>query len=344
MSNKFTILVGNGLGMALDHEYFTLEAGMKAAWGQMKEEAGIFKKAIRVFLYRAIPKNEDDLRKFHDAFITLLKMESLAREIPKEIMTIVHPEAQNYKTSYREYMLRIAAHFFNFDIKNHNVSFEKFIEKLTDFIRKNFESGGVVHVATLNYDGLLYRELIKSEVIHGKHGNLFDGISTTKGFERGVLDWSGKGRYLHLHGSPRFYTDGDNTIKKDSEEDGRNAFNPFEVDDKFRPHIVLCHPTQKESYINRSELLRTYFEYFEKSLEESDCLIIIGYSGKDSHINEAIKERQRKSHKPFTVRVVEYKDSKYGEGERQCFWRNELGTDVDYQDFSSILEYDFPLT
>lgn len=372
MSNTVTVLVGNGLGMALDSKYFTLEAGMKSAWDKMKEEGGVdsttFQKALKAFLDEKVPENEDDLQKFHETLITLLKIESLGKQIPEEIMKVIHPEAHNFKTSYREYILHVAAHFYNYDVKIYNdpfvfgsieilngipqasrSPFEKFIEKFTNFIKGKFESGGIVHVATLNYDGLLYREFINSKIISRTGGSLFDGVSTKVGLNRKVLDWTGKGRYLHLHGSPmfyndsdRFYSNSDSSIRKDSEENGRNAFKPFVIDDKFRPHIVLCHSTQKEPYINRSELLRTYFEYFEKSLIQSD-LLIIGYSGKDLHVNKAIRDLRKKSSEPLIVKVVEYKDPNYQEGQRQLFWEERLGADVNYEALSSILDYDFSI-
>ena len=363
MSSTVTVLVGNGLGMALDPAYFNLEAGMKAAWEQMIKEndpdTNAFRRAIGIFLKKNSPENESDLQKFHEILMNLIEIDSLAKKIPPKIMKVVHPEAHNYKTSYRDYVVGIASHFFNYpldDYKSKNISplssnleegrqnsetqFEKFIKVFTRFIRGRFNLGGKVHVATLNYDALLYKEFINERIISGG-GLLFDGM-LPNGFDSLFLNLDKTGRYLHLHGSPLFYNDANNVIKKDTKKVGRGAFDNFKIDDKFRPHIFLCHSAQKEMYINRSNLLSTYFQFFERSLRSSDCLIIIGYSGNDPHINKVIGDRQ-KNPKALTVKVVEYKDPNYKEGERQGFWEERLGSEVNYQALPSILDYDFSI-
>jgi len=77
-----------------------------------------------------------------------------------------------------------------------------FENSVVDYVRETKS-----HVATLNYDKLLYQSLIENEILSGFDGTLVDGM-LNRGFDEKALERRyGKdfGYYLHLHGSPLFY-------------------------------------------------------------------------------------------------------------------------------------------
>jgi hypothetical protein len=78
----------------------------------------------------------------------------------------------------------------------------------------NFVSSTKSHVATLNYDKLLYEEFINAGICSGFSGQLVDGF-TSSGFDSSnLVRLYGRnfGYYMHLHGSPLFKDIGGLTV------------------------------------------------------------------------------------------------------------------------------------
>src|SRR5690606_1730386 len=99
---------------------------------------------------------------------------------------------QEFTAATQEYIHTVASYLFD----SSNTLPINFKNALIDFI-KNTNS----HVATLNYDKLLYDEFIKEEICKGYSGYLVDGFYDT-GFKPSNIERHFRrnfGYYMHLH-------------------------------------------------------------------------------------------------------------------------------------------------
>ncbi len=271
MSNRSTIIFGNGLGMALDPNYFNLKAALSNVWNSSKaiskKQKSLIKSALPNFGDDSYPESEEMLDNIHlaiDAAEFLKRFEKPevewlndnSREISKAFKTYIHEVGMYFHRSNKELP-------------------QEFINELAKYINQTKS-----HVAVLNYDNLIYDAFCHKKVLDGYYGPLIDGFLST-GFSPTYLDRfniSKHGWYLHLHGSPLFV--GNNKATGYA----RDFLTP---DDQS--HIVLSHIKHKPSLIYRSNILSEYWERLAKAIGESDCLIVFGYSGLDTHLNEIIK-------------------------------------------------------
>lgn len=178
------------------------------------------------------------------------------------------------------------------------------------------------HIATLNYDKLLYAPLINRHILEEYHnGGLVDGFYETGGFNPDHLFRTHHkfGWYLHLHGSPLFYTKGNIVNKcKIGELPDSSA-----SDDTLHNHIVLADTKIKPEIISNSKLLGTYFMFFRDALDESDELYLIGYSGADEHVNFEIKNcinNKSQKNRKFNIHIIEWQRSNHDDS----FWIDRL--------------------
>jgi hypothetical protein len=99
-------------------------------------------------------------------------------------------------------------------------------------------------------------------------------------------------------------------------------------------HVVLTHFTQKQKIIASSELLSIYWEFLRMAIDESEEIVIFGYSGDDTHLNRIISQlRARKN-----VKVVDW----LGSGNltvRSQFWNKQLGGEVDLHLLEDVLTF-----
>lgn len=183
-----------------------------------------------------------------------------------------------------------------------------------DFVKKTKS-----HVATLNYDKLLYDEFISAKICDGFSGQLVDGFPDS-GFDGSCLvrKYSKSfGYYMHLHGSPLFRDKGNVTYKLATSDISKgNIFGS--------KHIVLTHIPHKPSVITASEVLSTYWNYLILSLSEVEEIILFGYSGCDTHLNKILKMYANSK----TKRIVEWDGDSFTDQQRQNFWNGELGNKV----------------
>ncbi len=142
----------------------------------------------------------------------------------------------------------------------------------------------IVNIATLNYDKLLYSALLDRNVFQGYNGSLVDGFHST-GFKPKNLERRNEhefGWYLHLHGSPLYYSNENGIFKSHITDPLQNT------PQHQRNHFVLTHSTLKPEIITKSMLLSAYWDFFNIALNESNTLILFGYGGEDRHINQAV--------------------------------------------------------
>ena len=186
------------------------------------------------------------------------------------------------------------------------------------------------HVATLNYDKLLYSAFVDTKVFDG-YNCLVDGFLSGK-FSPTNMDRNSKSRtsyYLHLHGSPLYYDDKNGEIRK-----ATTAEVDLIAGDRSG-HIVLTNVKYKTSVIMASPLLLHYWKMFERALDEAQRITLFGYSGFDEHLNRKISVSVSEKVKP--IRVIEYAGAGT-DAERESFWRMKVG-EVDLRRCNNILKF-----
>lgn len=302
MSRKL-IIFGNGLGMALDPNHFSLTKALEEMW----EYEGLLTDVQKELIQRCTgsenaPEGEDELDDLH---LAITSCKTLQRIGSGEVDWLSE-YGQEFPEITAKYIHKVATYLHNYegDLP------ESFAEPLIQFIKRTKS-----HVATLNYDKLLYSSFIDYEIVKGYNGFLVDGM-VSSGFASENLERKFNrdfGYYLHLHGSPLFMNNG-TTIKKLT----MGALNLD--DDNVGKHIVLTHVKHKPEVIAASYALSTYWDYLRFSLSEVQEVILFGYSGLDEHLNKLLRPYNK------DIKIIEWIGSPGNEAERKRFWKSELGT------------------
>lgn len=333
MPNDYTtILIGNGLGMAVDANYFKLNAGLNFAWQKLSEEQ---QNTIRLIENKTITGNvEERLKHHYDAIQAIITLTKIKKNTNQEWL---HHNAVDFRRYFRSFITNAASYFFDYE-----TGFEENISSLQNFIQnlKNFIEINNTHIMTLNYDRLIYEQIVNCDRLKEK---LTDGFNPRDGgFKRQILEnyYGCRGYYLHLHGSPLFYSDVINkVINKDSYYDYPNNINNKNY---LRNHIILCATSQKPTRITSSSLLKAYWYFYQKALAQSEKIILFGYSGNDPHVNSVLTKHLSEK----DIIVVEYSgldDIK----SRRIFWEKKLAladgyfNDKNLIRLNSILDYNF---
>lgn len=316
MSRKL-IIFGNGLGMALDHTHFSLSTALESVWNRKGFLSVQQKHLIGRCLGRSgAPEGEHELDLLHQA-VTHCKA-----------LTKIGTGNEQWLNVYgQEFPLITATYIHKVATTLHNYTGqlpEKFENDLVDFIKTTKS-----HVATLNYDKLLYESFLRNNIFSGYEGYLVDGM-LNQGFSSEALERKyGKsfGLYLHLHGSPLFVNKDNKTVKLPRWELTADV-------DEASEHIVLTHVKHKPSVISASHLLSTYWEYLHFALLEAEEIILFGYSGLDEHLNIIL--RPYFSSKKWCV--VEWS----GAGEksrRKAYWSTTFGHKATVVSLDNITDF-----
>lgn len=300
------IIFGNGLGMSLCPDHFSLQNALENIWNRR----GVLTDEQKQLIARCLgkdgpPEGEDELDLLHQA-ISYCK--SLNRIGDGDIHWLTE-DGQSFPEITAKYIHKVATLLHNYDGELPH----EFYEPLIEFV-KNTKS----HVATLNYDKLLYNSFIDNNVFNGYSGYLVDGM-IDQGFSSETLVrmyGNNFGYYLHLHGSPLFVERGNSITKLSRQNLTLNR-------DESSQHIVLTHVKHKPAVISASEALSTYWSYLRLALEEVEEVILFGYSGLDKHLNELLKPYLKHTRN----RIIEW-DGAGTQDERDAFWLSELGSDL----------------
>ena len=320
MSRKLLIF-GNGLGMAIDANHYSLTNALNTVWG---DDALWSNTVHRDLIQNCIPSgkcpvSEEELDKLYLVSTSCDYLNDFPNTVNGDHWLSIY--GQDFTNATQEYIHTVASHLFD----SSNTLPINFKKTLIDFI-KNTKS----HVATLNYDKLLYDEFIKEEVCNGYSGYLVDGFYDT-GFEPSNMERLFRknfGYYMHLHGCPLFKDINGITYKlKTSQISTSNIFGS--------KHIVLTHIPHKPSVITASEVLSTYWNYLILSLSEVKEIILFGYSGCDTHLNKILKLHAHSKIKT----VVEWGGDGQKTQQRQQFWDGELGANVNLQRIPDITQF-----
>jgi len=299
---RATLIFGNGLGMALNPEYFSLSAGLRTVWAG----STVFSPQHRLLIQSAVPGlSEEDYPQTEDQLdqlqVALVASDFLRRFETSNVRWLAD-EARVLPEAFKRFIHEVGSYFHASEL----VLPPKFRTCLSDYIVQTKS-----HIATLNYDNLLYDALTGTEVLNGYSGSLLDGFWKTEGFDNKHLDrhrTARHGWYMHLHGSPLFV--GNNKVMGQD----RAHFHPDEDS-----HIVLTHVDHKPLLIQGSKILTSYWERLHTAIAESACVVLFGYSGQDAHLNDTIVGRLEDK----LLVVVEW-DGVGVYGERTSFWGSLL--------------------
>ncbi len=306
--------------MAINPDYFRLDEAIKSVWEDEELVDAAAKQLICSCLPEGAseyPRGEEDMDRLQ---LALASCEFL-NNIQTEQFHWLTAHGKSFPNAVRSFIYNASIHFHNPDDKLP----ESFITPLIEFVSKTKS-----HVATLNYDNLLYRPFIDNNLLSGYDGILVDGFLSSSGFDEDnlVRKYSRRfGYYLHLHGSP-LYVNRNEKVYKLSQCDVSQG------SDLLSSHIVLTHVEHKKTIIEKSNVLKTYWSFLQKSILESSEILLVGYSGLDVHLNDLISSLCETKN----IRVVEWS----GCGEfvvRGEFWFEQLGKEIELIHLDNILEF-----
>lgn len=324
---RSTIVVGNGLGMALDPNFFNLDSALDEIWKMPNCLTAIQKDQIRHCInaqgINDQPHSEDHLDVLHVAVMACKFLDGIG----SPNVTWLSNDGQTFPIAIEKFISSTAWHFHHYP----GTLPKPFVDGIVDYLDQTKS-----HIATLNYDNLLYQKLIENQILRGYSGKLLDGFYAS-GFDAdNLVRKYGRtfGYYLHLHGSPLFIDVNGTPIKQAQ---------GFANENISTPHIVLAHVKHKTSVIANSYLLRTYWQYLDYGLKESDKIILFGYSGEDIHLNQIIAAniptRGIEENTQKKVIVVEWS----GAGtlkNRKSFWNKKLDiSNVNLIQMPNILDF-----
>jgi hypothetical protein len=315
-----TLIFGNGLGMALDPRHFSLNRALEDVWDNLRhlpvEQKDLVARCIGDD--GEAPQGEDQLDTLH----VVVAACNMLNKIGDEEIHWLSEEGQEFPAAVAKYIHRVASDLHLYDDPLPNA----FLTPLFDFVRETRSN-----IATLNYDRLLYGAFVDHGFMNGYRGLLVDGM-TDGGFGANTLErryGNNFGYYLHLHGSPLFYDDRRGITRKMTRD--RLTMNSAEISN----HIVLTHVAHKRSVIDASDVLATYWDYLHDCCHEVEEIIVFGYSGGDTHLNEVLAAYARNA----AIRVVEWR----GAGtrrERERFWQQILRTEhFDLVSEANVLDF-----
>lgn len=313
---KSLIITGNGLGRAIDNDWFNLSAAIKRVWESEALVDADSKAAIRscIPLTRGIDifEGEDDLDLLHRARVSC----GVLRTIAPDENPWLSPSGLNFPERTAQFITHIAASFQNTGRELPN----SFIDPLVSYLQETKS-----HIATLNYDDLLYIPLIDRGVLNG-FSTLVDGFFVKQGgFAEDNLKRKNSndfGYYLHLHGSPLFVRN--------------NKLAHSRVGEEVSEHIVLTHIKHKREVISSSDILSTYWSYLDFALSEVSDIVVLGYGGLDDHLNDQVSRYASRS--GIKIRVIERRADGSLQ-DRSVYWRRALRCEVQVIQLDSILSF-----
>jgi|SRR5580765_6266743 len=317
------IIVGNGLGMALDPEHFSLDTALADIWAKEGFLSPEQKNLIGRCLGRdGAPKGEHELDQLHLAVTYCKALNQIGVKRQNHWLTA---DGQNFPDITAQYIHKVAT-----KLHNYNgvlpVNFEK---PLVAFVKETKS-----HVATLNYDKLLYDSFINNGVFSGTYQNtcLVDGMTTRTSFSDSTMKrkyGNIYGYYLHLHGSPLFVNRDEHVQKLPRDKLTLETSEASE-------HIVLTHVEHKPSVIAASRVLSTYWDYLRFALSEVEEVILFGYSGLDTHLNMLLRPYLG----ALSLRVVEWAGAG-NQATRDNYWKSTLGNVKEVTRLDKITKFNF---
>lgn len=309
------VIFGNGLGRAINNDFFSLTRALNEAWTDEDILSDAQRDLIRLCLPENVIEDEENLAPQSEEELDKLQRVLAACDEIKSYQVPGHPtwlseEGEAFPAAIRRYLHATASQF---HINRPELP-NNFFEPLRDWIIDSRS-----HIATLNYDSLLYSAFIGTRVFSG-FSCLIDGFSgefCSENLNRNRPNR--QGYYLHLHGSPLFHTRPNGTLRKGSLSD------IYRLMGTDSAHIVLTHVTHKQSVISASPILSEYWQRLEEAMSEVESLVIFGYGGADKHLNLLIQKHFAGKDVQIVERKTAQRQTKEGAKQRRKEWRTMLG-------------------
>lgn len=306
--------------MALSPATYSLQNALSDVWRTDELLSSEFKRLI----LSCLPEENDENCPSSESELDVLQLAlnscDFLSSIPAQEVHWLSEHGASFPSAVRKFLHQVASQFHD---TGHELP-DTFVEPLVSFINDTNS-----HVATLNYDNLLYSALTSHHLCSGYNGALVDGFYRA-GFDSENLDrrfGRNFGYYMHLHGSPLYVERAGNTVKLRQADSGS-------LRDLIGNHIVLTHVKHKPVVIGSSEVLSAYWRKLYDALNESGEVYLLGYSGEDDHLNQTLVNS-----KIVDVKIVEWEGC--GDiSDRLSYWSERLPRmNVSISHYDSILEF-----
>jgi hypothetical protein len=319
-----TLVFGNGLGMAIHPQVFDLRTVMEKVWKSPTTLSDDERELIRSCLpdpTAEMPESEADLGKLQEVVDAC----AVLRTINVEGRHWLTEEGKRFPSAINSYAWEVSKLIYIESEKEENRPPKAFCDSLMSFLIKTSS-----HVATLNYDYLL-AGIISSNANLKK---MFKTGVSMRGsdFSREKLfrdDEDRQSWYLKLHGSPNYLVNESGKLVS-----ATAVARPASIKESgLSPAVILTHAVHKTSAIRKFEILTTYWEFLERAIDESDEVVVFGYSGNDIHLNSIISLADEKP-----KRVIEWLGSGTKK-DRESFWVEQLGRRTKLVQMENILKF-----
>lgn len=164
--SRNTLIFGNGLGMALNPDQYYLANAIRHVWNS----TATLTEQQKQFILRCLPDNngnppvsEDDL----DYLQLAITSSEFLKGMEDDDVRWLTVEGAEFPVFTAKFIYRIATYL---HLINQNLP-DEFIAPFVNFLNETRS-----HVATLNYDKLIYSKLIENQVVRGYDGALVDGM------------------------------------------------------------------------------------------------------------------------------------------------------------------------
>lgn len=274
------------------------------------------------------PTSEADLNNLHRVLSACDTIKEFEERIPGEDGNWLNANGIEFPPAIRRYIHNAACRFNHDDPEilggvGRSLP-EGFQASLRAFI---MASGG--HVATLNYDDLLYDCFTDTEVFYQRR--LRDGFLNGRfdfSTHQQLMDPNREGWFFHLHGSPLFVNRQNEPCKITRAQLGDYMGNESS-------HLVLTSVRHKRAVIQSSEILKAYWSKLGNIVPTCSNVVLLGYGGEDTHLNDLLLKLSPEAH----LRIVEYDDGAE-ELQRVNFWRDATGKhDIDLIRLPNVLSF-----
>ncbi|CAD0184002.1 hypothetical protein RUESEDTHA_00880 [Ruegeria sp. THAF57] len=307
---KKLVIFGNGLGRSFDNEFYQLERALKASW----DEKGVLDEEQKKLICNCLeddiiedelkaPTSEEQLKNLQKILDACDMIKTFEARDGAPDLGWLSEHGKRFPIAIRKYFHHAASQFHN---PNKRLP-EQFASQLRKFVRSDRP-----HIATLNYDDLLYECFTDTDVF--QEHMLRDGFFGEFNIERHrqFHDTNKEGWFLHLHGSPLF-------VNRNGSPRKILRSQLFNYLGNNSVHLVLTNAKSKPAVISNSQILSEYWSELAKILEKPSDVTLFGYGGDDLHLNKLLAE----ANDDTTIRIVCREGSKTKD-QAEKFWRGRL--------------------
>ncbi|WP_298907391.1 hypothetical protein [uncultured Aliiroseovarius sp.] len=325
---KKLYIFGNGLGRSFDNDFYCLDRALKTSWGEEGPLSAQQRQLINSCLDDELIENEAEAPTSEE------QLRDLQRVVDACDLIAVFQERTNYDEGWLtgegvEFPRAVRRYFHHAASQFHDQNKylpEVFANRFREFVREHRP-----HIATLNYDDLLYDAYVGYDI--ASDHLLRDGFFKSFDFEKhqGYFNSQNEGWFLHLHGSPLFVTR--NGIDQKLTRADLGSYRGSE-----KTHLVLTHAKSKPGAIRSSPILSAYWKELDTILCEPTEVTLFGYGGMDLHLNNLLSNTD--DH--VVIRVA----SRMPEDEGKCIedWRKRIrNKDIPNENFifvGSLMDFD----